>query len=326
MSGRCPVGFTVSAYETTQDFAQWSSDMDALQKLGATSIRVGVSPWLSGTEHIAHVKRCLEDAKSRGLSVMLTCSQIVGNDESLNTSALMSEAVEYVGRMADELAHLVDWWQVANECDARDWRNWSRPLWDDSPGTPDEMRQREADRIYMDTEYLTTLRDVIQACSDRIKTVNPNVLILTTVTGVGANTDREYIWRRFYDVISPAVDCLGINLYPIVWWEKYVEMPTRLRRTSQRYNKPILISEIGLPAMSVDSEIEHGEWIAAQIDRASRSSDVDGVWVYQLKDAKPKSDPEYSTDAEYRFGVLNYDGTEKIYANSVRAMIKAVTS
>ena len=326
MIGRCPVGFTVGFHETTQDFTQWTADMDALQRLGGTAIRAGVSPWLTGPEHLAHVRRCLLDARARGLQVMLTCSQLVGNDPTLNTPALIAEAVEYVGKVSDEVGGLVDWWQVGNENDARDWRDWSRPLWDTTEGTAEEMWRREADRVLMDREYLEGLRDVIAACSARIKRDHPDLPVFTAVTGVGANTDREHIWRRFFDVIAPVVDAIAINLYPVVWWEKYREMPARLRRTALRYRLPILITEIGLPSMTVEDEAEIGEWVAAQVDRASRSSDVRGVWLYELRDQAPTTDPEYQSNAELRFGTVYNDGAEKPGAGAVRAMIRAVTT
>ena len=339
---RCPIGFTVSLHAETMDWGRWTRDMDALQRMEATSIRCGVSPWEVSDAQLAHVRRCLEDARSRGLSVMLTCSQLVGGNASLDeaaldaaTPALTAEAVAYVGRVADAVGDLVTWWQVANEHDARDWRNWQRPLWDEEAVTvaPDDQKVSiERERVHMTQHYLETLRDVIAACSARIKRDHPEVIVHTATTGVGANTDAELIWRRFYDVIAPAVDAIGINLYPILWWEKYQEMPARLRRVARRYDRPVLLTEIGLPSRSVEVDTEHGEWLAAQVDRGTRSADVHGLWLYQLRDAGPVTAPDYKTNAELRFGLLTRDdahpagGVEKSYAPAVRAMIRAVST
>lgn len=337
-----PIGFTVSPYLTDMDWERWTQDMNALQKFGATSIRCGISPWDTEEDRLTHIRRCLEDAKSRGLSVMLTCSQLVdgygSTDEAAldaQTPGLIQGAVDYVGKVVDAVGDLVTWWQIANEHDARDWRNWGRTLWDEAAvaAAPEDQKiSTERQRVYMTPHYLESLRDVISQCRTRIKSKYPNIIVHTATTGVGANTDSEMIWRRFYDVVHPAVDAIGINLYPITWWEKYEEMPPRLRRISRRYDLPVLITEIGLPSLSTPSEIEHGEWIGHQIDRGTRSSDVHGLWLYQLRDAGISTDPEYSTNAENRFGILTYDpthpegGVEKIYAGTVRTMIRSITT
>lgn len=340
---RCPIGFTVSLHAETMDWDRWTQDMDALQRLGGVTIRAGTSPWAVSDDQLAHVRRCLEDAHARGLTVMLTCSQLVGNHGSTDeavldaaTPALIAEAVEYVGVVSDAVGDLVTWWQVANEHDARDWRDWSRALWDEAAveaaADPDERVAIERARAHMTPAYLATLRDVIAACRDRIHRDYPDIIVLTATTGVGASTDVELIWRRFYDVVAPAVDAIGLNLYPIVWWAKYQEMPARLRRVARRYDRPVLLTEIGLPSRSVEVDTEHGEWLAAQVDRGTRSADVHGLWLYQLRDAGPVTAPDYETNAELRFGLLTRDdahpagGVEKSYAPAVRAMIRAVST
>ena len=339
---RCPIGFTVSLYAETMDWTRWTQDMDGLQRMEATSVRCGVSPWAVSDEQLEHVRRCLEDARARGVRVMLICAQLVNGVDFLDeadldaaTPALTAEAVEYVGRVADAVGDLVTWWQVANEHDARDWRNWQRPLWDEEAAkTPPQEGELPAERAraHMTPHYLGTLRDVIAACRDRIKRDHPGIIVHTATTGVGANTDSEEIWGRFYDVVAPAVDALGINLYPITWWEKYVEMPERLSRVARRYDLPVLLTEIGLPGRSVETDMEHGEWLSHQIDRGTRAREVRGLWIYELRDSGEISDPEYAIKAELRFGLLERDGSapdggaEKPYAETVREMIRTVAT
>ena len=106
----------------------------------------------------------------------------------------------------------------------------------------------------------------------------------------------------------------------------------RWSRLARRYDRPVLLTEIGLPSRSVEVDTEHGEWLAAQVDRGTRSADVHGLWLYQLRDAGPVTAPDYKTNAELRFGLLTRDdahpagGVEKSYAPAVRAMIRAVST
>lgn len=315
---RCPLGFTVAAGFTASggDLARLRADIDAVVALGGTTIRIGADLYHTEPGHLAHLRSGIEYARAQGCTVMLTTSQIAHNGEA--TAAATATAVGFVRTVATAVGDLVTWWQIANEHDARDWRDWSRALWDT---TAPDQGEAQRQRALMDVPYLETLRDVIAACAAEVRAVNPDVVILTATTGVGANTDVELVWRRFYDVVGPAVDMLGINLYPIVWWEKYLEMPARLRRTARRYGKQILITEIGLPKGTVDDELETGAWIAHQIDRASRSLDVGGVWVYELRDGG--TDP---ANAEDNFGILTNDGTRKPYAVTVQTMLRSINT
>lgn len=308
------IGFTVGMDQNAPDWSRWSRDMDLLQDLGANTIRTGFTPWFNEPVMLDHVERCFQDAKSRGLTIMITTPQLANNSDMPKEQAIVVGS-DYVKGLATRFAQYGKWWQVLNEHDAASW------LTQESLGTVYHGDTKTYSvREGMTTEYLEGVRDVLSLSRGYIQDVNPECQVGTAVTGVAVDTNCEkYIWRPFYDVVSPAVDYLGINGYPMKWEQMYVELPARLRRTSIRYDKPVVLAECGIPSNGDEDEQECMEWISKQIFRASRTTSVTGIFSYMLQDRGTNHD-----EAEDNFGVYHYDRTPKDGWRTVRNTIKSI--
>lgn len=306
------IGTNVALDVAGRDEDMWSLELKVAQDLGFQALRVSLSFWdMDSQDARGWARERLQQARDHGFRIMLTFAQLVGNDPDATNAVAVPDAVE-TGIMLWEIgAGLVDWVQILNEWDAQDWKDWDRSLGDADANPP---------RPLADEEYLHGVRDVITGIRTHIHRTHPDVLVHTATTGVGMATDAERLWQRMHGPLLDVVDAIGINGYPITWAEKYHEMPARLRRTAEWAGKPIVMPEIGLPVGGDISELDQGEWIAHQIDRATRCGDVLGVWLYELRDAGTDA-----SDMEQTFGLLHHDGTPKAGYRTVRAMIRSIT-
>lgn len=314
---RCPTGFDAPTFYDTLDWDAWTETADSMVDMGATAVRFGCVPWITGQANLDHLVRVLEDCKSRGLEVSFTTAQL-DNNGAQDLPTAIAAGVAYIARLAPIVAPHVTWWQVLNEKDATSWRDYSTSLGSVYDGTTGTHARRPG----MTDAYLEGLRDVLDGARQAIKAVNPAVKVGTSVTGVQVDEYCEAcIWRPFFDIVAPVSDFMGINGYPMTWWRYYEEIPARMRRTSRRYDLPILITECGLPTSEDRGDEEEAmELVSHQIDRFSRSTSVDGVFVYQWRD---RSDV---TGAEAYFGVRRADGSMKTGHRAVRAMLRSLNS
>lgn len=309
------VGHTVYMYQESQDWDRWSYDMDHFQELGGTAIRSGFVPWEVEPVHLDHVERCMIDCQARGVDVLLTTAQLANNPLQ-GVEESIEKGSAYVARLAERFAQYARWWQVLNEHDATSWLT-VKSLGD----VYDGETQTYSIRPGMTVEYLETVRDVIALSRDAIHAANPDCTVGTTTTGTEVDLQTEqYIWRPFYDVVAPAVDWIGVHCYPLKNFRNYEAAPARLRRTSTRYGKPILIPECGFPTNGTQIESVIAEAWAHQFDYFTRCTDVEGVWMYQFRDKADNKD-----DAESCYGLMRYDGTWKDGWRAVRAMIRSIT-
>ena len=278
-------------------------------------MRSGFTPWTASTEHLDFVERVLEDCIVRGIDVMLTTAQLANNRDQ-GTEEAIRVGSDYVGRLAERFAPYAKWWQVLNE---HDWYSWlDHSYLGDVYVSATNSHQR---RPGMTDEYLETIKDVVGISASYIKEANPDCLVGTTTTGVLMDEPCEkYIWWPFYDVVGPVVDYIGINGYPTDWWRRVEQMPARIRRTGRRYDKPVILTETGLPS-HMGSEEKAGEWTAHMIDRGTRSNNCGAVFVYQLRDTGTDI-----TEVEQCFGVIDYDGNPKAGYSTVKTIIKSITS
>lgn len=304
---RAPIGFTVGLDVAGRDQAAWEADIAAALDVGATCIRTGLSFWdLDTADSKAWARARFQYARDRGLRIMLTLAQLVGNDPSATNATAVPAAIANGAMTYDVVDGVVEWVQVLNEWDSNDWRDWGTTL---GPGyNPDGVPRPGAT-----DDYLRGVRDVIAGVRAHVHDTHPGVLVGTATTGVSMDGNTEILWRRLYDIVAPACDYIGLNGYPIKWAEQYRMMPARMIRTSVRYGKPVILTEIGLSTAETATQGEQGEWIAHMADRASRASAVSGVFLYMLRDTGT-----VTTEKEQSFGILEHDGTRKSGYRTVR--------
>lgn len=317
------IGFTAEMDHTDPTLAVWKADVARLVDVGATAVRTGISPWVVladgsavtlADEHLAIFRAGIQHARNAGLDVLLTLAATNGSSPTQTVDDVRAGVVAHVGRVVDAVGDLCRWVQVLNEWDAASWLNWSTKL------GPEIALDGQPPRPGATDDYIAGVASILADCRARIRRTQPHLVVTTAVTGLAMDTNTEVLWRRMFDVVAPSIDALGINGYPYDWWPHYAEMPGRLRRTSRRYGKQILLTEIGLPTNTGTDVETVMEWLAHQVDRATRSTDVAGVWLYELRDRG--TDPEEPEDC---FGVYYHDGTPKPGWRAVRAMIRSVT-
>lgn len=305
---RAPIGFTVGLNVAGRDHATWEADIAAALDVGATCIRTGLSFWdLDAADSKAWARARFQYARDRGLRIMLTLAQLVGNDPAATNATAVPAAIANGAMAYDVVDGVVEWVQVLNEWDGSDWRDWDRKL------GPDVAQDGQPPRPGVDAEYLRGVHDVIEGVRAHIHAKRPSVLVGTATTGVTMDGGSELLWRRMYDTVAPACDYIGLNGYPIKWAAQYRMMPARTRRTGGRYRLPVVMTEIGLPSSTGTTQGEQGERIAHMAIRASVDAGVLGVFLYQLRDTG--TDP---ADAEQCFGILKHDGTRKSGYRTVR--------
>lgn len=324
---RCPIGWDTVTYYDTTNWDSWVKNRDRLIQLGANAIRLGNVPWNSSDAQLDFMVRVLKDCKARGWFVAYTTAQL-NNNGAQPAAQIPAHIRPYIAKVAAKVAPYVDMWQVLNEHDATSYVDYSTSL----GSVYDPVAKKSSVRAGMTPEYLAGLRDVIAAARDEIRKVNPNVLVGTSTTGVQMDEGCEsYIWWPFFDVVGEACDFIGINGYPMKWYDPYyMDMARRLRNLSLRYGrKRIAITEIGLPtngAQGTGRAMEQAmRLVATMMELASRSAVVLTVLGYQLTDRANLPD-----DAESCFGIYHHAdapqaGALKIGGGAVIALIHSLT-
>ncbi len=324
---RCPIGWDTESYYDVQDWDGWVRNRDRLEQLGATAVRLGNVPWHSDDAQLDFMVRVLKDCKARDWFVSYTLAQL-NNNGSQTMAEIPATIRPYVAKVAAKVAPYVDAIQVLNEHDATSFVDYATSL----GSVYDPATQTSRVRPGMTPEYLAGLRDVIAAARDEIHKVNPNVLVGTSTTGVQMDESCEScIWYPFFDVVGPVCDFIGINGYPMKWYDPYYrDMSRRLRNVSLRYDrKPVILTEIGLPtngSQGTGRAMEQAmRLVATMVDHASRSEVVAAVLGYQLVDRA--HDPD---DAESCFGIYHHDdapqaGALKVGGGAVIATVHSLT-
>lgn len=293
-------GFTVNAPGETPDLTAFNEQIATVAEEGGTWVRFGVpavwavEQWGQGDQMVFDervletIDDAIDSARDAGLSVYLitTDSYYMDDDRELYRDIMSG----YWGALADRFADRVDVWQVYNEADGWDYVN-ADPDRDTGP------------------EYLEKLADDLGLARDVIRERNPEVLVTTNASGYPVDETLEAEWQTFFDAMGDSVDAITVSVYPQMNETAIAELPGELGALRDRYDKPVIVGEVGLQTCSTCfSEQDQGEYVARTVDSIAEA-DVLATLVYELQDS--------GTDGEGTFGALRIDGTKKSGAQEI---------
>lgn len=261
---------------TGQTLDTWKRDVAAVADSGLRLIRAPLSSWVGSspsgakgldfsTQLAKDNLRALDHAKEKGLSVLVATAGHAGGPYSGTAVAYIDVARQYLGALASRLGARVDAWQVFNEPDRGHFRTYA-------PVSPDPG-------------YWLELRRTLDAGKEAISEALPGVPLTTNLGGWPCNDEVESSWVQALDVISPALDVIGLDCYCGTDLALIDALAGRVQRIGARYTKPVWIVETGAP---VDPENRitaqtQGRYGAAHVQSLRRGGAVMVGW-YDLRD------------------------------------------
>lgn len=298
------VGFTVVARVDRPD--AYTRDLAELRATGARWLRVGIQAsdlggwfgerWYWNEPTITFFTQCIAQARTVGLRISLTLAAMANSDGWTFDQYLMVNRL-YWARCAQLAAAAggVDLVQVYNEHDTRDFRS-QQPL----PGPPS-------------SPYLQDLAVALANARTELRAVLPDVQTTTSVGGAVLDDATARGWTQFFDAVAPSVDVIGLNCYPGDSVERIDQLPSRLATFRDRYRKPVVVTEIGVPTEEGGRvSTETAQRVLPSMLRRAVEGEPLAVLVYQLRNTG--DDPR---DPEQNFGILTADGRRRATYDSV---------
>ncbi|GAB3252890.1 hypothetical protein GCM10027562_13690 [Arthrobacter pigmenti] len=301
-------GFTVSFLpvdDSTNKLAGFKRDVDALVRNDQEWIRFGITGWEVvadwgdaksmewNEDALRGYEEAIDYARSKGLSVYLvTADGHMGLDASSAEYRAMMD--EYWSVLADRFADDAAVWQLYNEVDAGHY----------SRSTGFNGRLSEG--------YLSGLETMLGIGRDAIKSANPDTLVTTNTMGWPMSNDTEQRWVRFFDAIESTLDVIAIDVYPVHYTGEIAKLDARVERMKERYDKPVIVAELGLQTcQECWSEEDQGTYVAAAVQSLAQADPM-AVIVYEFRDEK----------GDTGFGVLRSDWSGKSGFDSIIASMR----
>lgn len=307
-AGDTEYGFTVSFLpvdNSTNKLAGFKRDVDSLVENGQEWIRFGITGW-EVVDHWGNAKTMewneqalagYEDAiayaRSKGLSIYLvTADGHMGLDaSSAEYRAMMGQ---YWSVLAERFADDVAVWQLYNEVDAGHY----------SKSTVFKGR--------LSGEYLSGLETMLDIGRDAVKSENPDTMITTNTMGWPMENATEKRWVRFFDAVESTLDVIAIDVYPTHYTGEIAKLDARVERMKKRYDKPVIIAEVGLQTCpECWSEEDQGNYVSAAIESLAQADPM-AVIVYEFRDEK----------GDTGFGVLRSDWSGKSGFDTIIASMR----
>lgn len=228
----------------------------------------------------------LEKARSYGMKICLMV--IEGYIGDVSYEYYIGQMRDFWNQIAEKLAPLSDVWQVFNEPDGIDYRHYE-----------------PVDEFPDQTAYYKELASAIAACGEEAHKYNPDVLITTNLYGYPVNDDMYERWIRNLTIIADSQDIITIDAYPQNNRERTKSLPTVMRDIGNRFNKNVMIGEIGVQTCpdcySEEDQAQYYEMYIELLDSAY----IDTVFLFTLRNREDEHTGEGS------FGIYNYDGSKK---------------
>lgn len=301
----------VGVYVVTDhtDREGFERDLKEVVASGSTWIRMGIPSWVAGRIHegefepnekrIKFYVDAVKMAKAADLKIVFIQANAL-NSDSWSDREFLEYNSQYWEYISLRFGRYVDLWQVFNEHDASDFRN---------------HRAIRTSGDFPDG-YLARLRSALMTARKALRT-HSDAPMTSPPLGYPINADRYVRWETFFDAVSPALDVISVHAYPGSSTESIDLLADYLKRLKERYDKPIAVTEFGVPSVrrsGTDDAI--GTTIARQI-KAIASVDPLCAIVYQLRDRGSDSG-----DSEQMFGLVRADFSRKPYFKTVADQIK----
>jgi hypothetical protein len=306
-SFRPAVGIYVVA--DMKDPDAFDRDLAEVVEAGSAWIRIGIPSWVAGRvdkgefvpneDNVGFYVDAVKKADAAHLKIAFIQAN-AHNDDAWTDEQFRAYNTQYWKYISSKFGRYVDLWQVFNEHDSADFRN-HQPL--------------ESDEAFPDG-YLDRLRLTLVAARAALRS-HSKAPITSPPLGYPLNEDRYARWQTFFDAVGTTLDVISVHAYPGSSAETINLVPTYLDRLKERYDKPVAVTEFGVPSVpSSGSDESIGAAIAAQLDAIGKADPLCAI-VYQLRDRGVDTG-----DSEAVFGLVRHDFTRKAYYDTVVAEIK----
>lgn len=243
--------------------------------------------------NITTYDQAIDYSKEKGIKIFLTTSiPEYAKDYSLNDYQTVTQ--NYLGFLANRYKGKISIWQIFNEADVHNFRDYSY-----LPNLTDA--------------YLRDLYQIIATARNTIKQIDPRITITANTSGYPLSDEVQQRWFRFFDALNQNLDLLSLDLYPDVnnIDKELMTMGVRVSNVQKRYRKPVSVAETGMcTRSSYFSEEDQNHYLPLYIHYLKSASPTP-IIIYEIQDEN-----NIPNDCEGSFGVKRYDGSEKpAYAN-----------
>ncbi len=281
------------------DLTHFKHNVDLLKNAGQTWIRFDMredqiikmsSPTvINWNEHnLQTYDEAIEYARKQGLKIFIPVGIPNGITSGMTQTELEIFAHHFYGGLAGRYAGKVAVWQIANEADVHDFRSYDKIM-------------RE-----MPQDYLNAFAGVVQNGSDGIHQADPNALVTVNMSwwfGSGRNLESE--GQRLFGAVVNSIDIITFDFYPDTSTANISKMPKIVADFSQKFGKPVIVGELGLPTASFSVK-DQGHYMGLSVGALKGGLVTPrAVLMYELTDEANISGNEGS------FGFLQTDGTPK---------------
>ncbi|MCH7951903.1 cellulase family glycosylhydrolase [Patescibacteria group bacterium] len=296
-----------SKYENL-DLNAFKVDVLRMRQMGMDAIRFNVWEWELDEIYLQKYDEALKTAKDNGMEVFLVTNvpNLSKNGEDLEGDLKKTRAL--YERLAGRWKGLVDVWQIFNEPDDHTYDRYQR-IQSYAPG------------------YLENLARLVYEADKTIKTIDPAAKTTVNVSmwvdpsadpWVGADNPRFEEVGLFdavcgfesggrVDRMCQTIDYISLDPYLDKNTEAINRFPEVIDYFYTRYQKPVVVAELGLPTGDGRfTEEDQGKYISMVID-AIQGGKVRpyALLLYEFRDEAMKA------GAEASFGFNRADGTPK---------------
>lgn len=299
-------GYLVPAPGANPDLRDFERDLRAVREGGGGWVRLAVRAYdvvedwdrdgaiAFDEQALDTVDRALDLARAAHLRVYLVTADSVPEDVLQSSGrTFLATMTEYWRVLAERLGDRVEVWQVFNEADGM------------------HIRTGQSLGQIPPTSYLKELAAVLTRARRAIRSAAPGVEVTTTAGGYPVDDAMEQRWARFFGVVGPRLDVVGVDLYPQTDQARIDALGERLERLHRLVHKPVVVAELGLQTCAgCFSEEEQGAGLSSALT-ALRTAPVREVLLYELRD----SDQD-------QFGVLHADWSPKSGAGRISEALR----
>ncbi len=274
---------------TLSDFKK---DVDLLVAHGQKWVRFGIVGWevmaVFGPDReiywdeqaLSQYDEAIDYMHSKGLNILLITADADNNPRTAfeDYKVTLKTFWEVLAR---RYAAKVKIWQVYSEADTSHFR------------LLDQRLENPSD------DYLADLGSMLAIARHAIKGANSSVLITTTSTGWPMSDASQRRWERYFDAIVPFLDVVSLDVYPADNQSEIAKLPLRINDMKNRYQKPVVIAEVGLQVAGKWTAEDQQIFVPAAIEAAKQAAPL-AIIVYQLRD-----------EGDNHFGLIKQDWTHR---------------
>lgn len=285
---------------SSSDVERFKANVDDLVANGQMWVRIGIASWVVSTggsvdaitwsdQGLAAYDQALSYAHCKGLHVFLVTSGAPDWAQNFAFADYVKVSRDYWTFLAQRYRDDVDVWQVFNEADGSDFRQF-KPLGVNG----------------LSSSYLQQLKVLIETAGAVIHRANPRVKVTTNASGYPMNDAEQADWFRYFDVLAPVLDTVTVDVYPGTDSGEIDKLGARIALLQARYNKPVSIGEIGIPTCrGCSSETDQRIYMPRVIASLKKGAPA-VILYYLLQDTGDDAGQDGSS-----FAIISDDGTHK---------------